>query len=169
MHIPPLGSIYPPSYMPSHSSRLHSLHSPRTQTQFSFQITLSTRFNSSYVTHKFTIAYLSTYLIIWRCRLNRSSHHKANVAARLTQHCCHLLRAHTSQINFSNLQDVISTLQTIVLCNRTIMLQHTGCPTEHRTQTHGKLKDITSTPYQQFLEKNFEQYLISCSPGIKHV
>lgn len=115
------------------------------------QITLSTCFNILYVTCKFTRTHLSTYLVIWRRRLNRSSHHKANVAARLTQHCCHLLRAHTSQINFSNLQDVISTLQTIVLCNRIIKLQRIGCPTENRTQTHGKFHSRCKTLTQSVL------------------
>jgi len=43
----------------------------------------------------------------------------------MTQHSYRLLRVHTSQIHFSSLQDVISNLQTIVLCNRIIMLQHT--------------------------------------------
>jgi hypothetical protein len=37
------------------------------------------------------------------------------------------------------------------------------------THTHRTNLDITSTPCQKFLEKNLEQYLITCSPVIKNV
>ena len=44
-----------------------------------------------------------------------SRHHKTNVCARLPQHLCHLVRTHSPKIDFIDLKNVVSTLQTIVL------------------------------------------------------
>ena len=57
----------------------------------------------------------SFYLIVGRCGFNRPGDDQTDLGTRLTQNGRHLLRAHASQADFSDLKNVVATLQSSIL------------------------------------------------------